>query len=137
MLSESVSNGLSLVGGESATETVKFTKTMDKFFDALNVSNFSNGKKKRKPFQDPYRSEKDFRLSVCSTLISIIVQKVNVKCTFQWLEDDFLTYLNEWEASVKGREGFEDVQKKRMLLSEQTLLGLRMTGDFIINTNQA
>ena len=84
-----------------------------------------------------YRSEKDFRLSVCSTLISIIVQKVNVKCTLQWLEDDFLTYLNEWEASVKGREGFEDVQKKQMLLSEQTLLGLRMTGDFIINTNQA
>ena len=64
------------------SETVKFTEMMDKFFDALNVSNFSNAKKKRKQFQDPYRSEKDFRLSVRSTknITEIIVYFINVPC---------------------------------------------------------
>ena len=37
-------------------QTVRFTKII---FDALNVSNVSNGKKKRKQFQDPYRSGED------------------------------------------------------------------------------
>ena len=46
----------------------------------------------------------------------------------QWLKDEFLSYFKQWEESVRGREGFMDVQKKRMLLSDQTILGLRMTG---------
>ena len=52
-------------------------------------------------------------------------------CThIQWLEKDFLPYLDEWEKSVKERDGYNDTQKKRMLLSEQTILGLRMTGKY-------
>ena len=31
---------------------------------------------------------------------------------------------------MTAREGFTDVQKKRMLLSDQTILGLRMTGKY-------
>ena len=50
--------------GVEAEETAKFVEYMDKFFDALNVSNFTEGKKKRKPFQNPYRSDTDFRLTV-------------------------------------------------------------------------
>ena len=46
------------------SETVKFVKMMDHFFDCLNVTNLVTGKQKRKPFQDPYRSEEDFRLKV-------------------------------------------------------------------------
>ena len=65
-----MSKALTLVGGEETTETARFVGVMDKFFDALNVSNFSNGKKNRKPFQDPYRSEKDIRLSVSYTVYS-------------------------------------------------------------------
>ena len=42
--SESVSKALSLVGGESAKETAKFVAMMDKFFDTLNVTNFTSGK---------------------------------------------------------------------------------------------
>ena len=38
-------------------------------------------------------------------------------------------YLNEWEKSVEEREGFEKSQKKRMLLSEETRGGLRLTGN--------
>ena len=48
--------------------------------------------------------------------------------------NDFFKYLTEWEESVKGRKGYDDNQKKRMLLSDQTLLRLRMTGK-LTNTN--
>ena len=47
---------------------------------------------------------------------------------FQWLENEFLGYLDEWDASVWVREGFTDEEKKRMTLSQDTLEGLRMTG---------
>ena len=47
------------------SETVKFTIMFDRFFDCLNVNNFTTGKHKRKPFQNPYRSPDDFRLKVC------------------------------------------------------------------------
>ena len=67
VLSESVSKALTLTGGEKTQETAKFTSYLDRFFDSLNVSNFCNGKKQRKPFQDPYRSSSDFRLNVSST----------------------------------------------------------------------
>ena len=45
----------------------------------------------------------------------------------KWLEGTFLPYLNHWEESVEEREGFNASQKKRMLLSTETMLGLRMT----------
>lgn len=46
----------------------------------------------------------------------------------QWLEEEFLTYLSEWETSVQEREGFSKLEKKAMLLSSETLLGIRITG---------
>ena len=46
----------------------------------------------------------------------------------QWLETEFLAYLDEWERSVNGHPGFDDAGKKWMLLSQETLLGLRITG---------
>ena len=65
MLSESVSNALTLTGGSTVEETAKFVNLMDKFFDCMNVHNFSHGVQARKPFQMPYRSGKDKRLQVC------------------------------------------------------------------------
>jgi len=59
-----VGNALALTGGDETLETSKFVCVFDKFFDALNVSNFTNGTRKRKPFQHPYRSADDFRLAV-------------------------------------------------------------------------
>ena len=53
------------MGGENASETAHFVAMMDKFFDCLNVNNFTSGKTKRKAFQMPYRSANDFRLKVC------------------------------------------------------------------------
>jgi len=46
----------------------QFIKMIDKFFDALNVANLNTGKKKRKAFQSPYTSSKDFRLEVLSSI---------------------------------------------------------------------
>ena len=60
-LSESVSKALAAFGGEKAKETSLFAEMFDKFFDSLNVMNFTDGKTARKPFQDPYRSGNDFR----------------------------------------------------------------------------
>jgi hypothetical protein len=59
-----VSKALKLVGGDKVRETAKFVAMIDKFFDALNVSNFTSGRRKRKPFQNPYRSADDFRVAV-------------------------------------------------------------------------
>jgi len=59
-----------LTGGGQAFETAYFIQKMDKFFDCFNVSSYTAGKKNRKPFQQPYRSANDFRLTV-STWYSI------------------------------------------------------------------
>ena len=63
-----VANGIEHIGGKEVAETVKFVRMMDKFFDCLNVTNYSSGKLKRKPFQDPYRpsvgDKEDFRFKV-------------------------------------------------------------------------
>ena len=64
MLSESVHNGLKSRGGDEASQTAKFALMMDRFFDSLNVHNYTEGIHKRKPFQLPYISEKDRRLKV-------------------------------------------------------------------------
>lgn len=57
-----------LTGEEAVSETVKFTALFDKFFDLLNVSNFTNGTHSRKPFKHPFRHAEDFRLDVCSQI---------------------------------------------------------------------
>ena len=62
-LSESVSKALKLTQGNRANGTARLIE-MDKFFDTHNVSNFTEGKHKRKPFQNPHRSDSDFRLTV-------------------------------------------------------------------------
>ena len=46
--------------------------------------------------------------------------------------EEFLPYLDYWETSVMERPGFTDMEKKKMLLSQPTLDGLRMTDMYII-----
>ena len=83
MLSGTVSNGLKLTGDLEAKETVVFTALFDKFFDLLNVSNFTNGTRNRKPFQYPFRHGEDHRLKVsiyhhynyrCANDVSIVAR---------------------------------------------------------------
>ena len=54
VLSASVSKALQLVVGEEAAETARFADYFNKYFDALNVSNFDEGKHSRNPFKAPY-----------------------------------------------------------------------------------
>ena len=50
---------LEQTGGEEVSETVRFVRMMDRFFDCVNVNNFNAGKKKRKPFQCHYTKGDD------------------------------------------------------------------------------
>jgi hypothetical protein len=61
----------------------------------------------RQPFCHPFRHKDDERLN--------------------WLEHTFLVYLDGWEKNVYNREGFTLSEKKRMLLSTETLQGIRRT----------
>ena len=51
-------------GWRCGQRDVIFAGIFDKFFDALNVSNFSNGTRLRKQFSHPYRTGDDERLKV-------------------------------------------------------------------------
>ena len=115
---------MQLTGGYEAQETAKFIIMFDKFFDVLNVRSFTEGTRSRKPFLHPYRHGNDQRLDVSYNYVIKIINFTNV----QWLKQEFLPYMDAWEASVDAREGFTDVEKKRMLLSQETLLGIRRTG---------
>ena len=70
VLSESVSKAPVLVCGDEAMETAYLAEMMDKFFDALNVHNFSHGVKSLKGFQLPYTSGEDHRLKVTCCIIT-------------------------------------------------------------------
>ena len=59
-----MAKALRLTGGEDVEESAQLAEMMDKFFDCMNVHNYTQGYHHRKPFQDPYRSSKDVRLKV-------------------------------------------------------------------------
>lgn len=57
----------------------------------------------------------------------LVIFNVNV----QWLEEEFIPYLNQWEDSVKKRTGYTAKAKLMMLLSQQTRLGITVTGKYV------
>lgn len=65
--------------------------------------------------------------------------RINDAVIIQWLEEDFMKYLTEWEDSVMRREDFTLPQKRMMCLSQETLEGLKMTSkrvmDLRVKTN--
>ena len=73
-------------------------------------------------------SRPHFVKEVISDLLYVVM--LIIVCLFytQWLEKDFLKYLDTWEESVKSREKFTAAQKKQMLLRTETLLGIRRSG---------
>ena len=46
----------------------------------------------------------------------------------QWLKNDFLNYLDDWEDSANSQEDLSKSEQNRLCLSRETLEGLRMTG---------
>ncbi|XP_076091095.1 uncharacterized protein LOC143063058 [Mytilus galloprovincialis] len=108
VLSSTVANALEMMYGDNVSETVNFLRIIDKFFDCLNVRNLYEGRNKRNPNLNPYTNINDERL--------------------QWLTGDFLSYFDLWEQSVMQRPGeFTNKQRKGMLLSRQTLTGLKIS----------
>ena len=51
--------------------------------------------------------------------------------SMQWLQDDFLGYLDEWESGTKDRVDLSASDKRKLLLSSETMEGLRVTGKII------
>ena len=56
-MSESVAKALPIVVGPTA-------QVGDQMFECLNVTSYTEGKKKQKPSKDPYMSAKNWRLAV-------------------------------------------------------------------------
>ena len=46
----------------------------------------------------------------------------------QWLERDFLNYLDDWEDNANSQADLSKSEQNRLCLSRETLEGLRMTG---------
>ena len=87
-----------------ASETAKFRKMMNNFFDCMNVCSTAEHERRCNPMLAPYQHTDDSR--------------------FNWLKNEFLPYLASWKASVDLREGpFSDDDRGRIFfLSVQTFL---------------
>lgn len=114
----------------------------DKLFDTLNVHNYSHGATARKPFQMPFTSHEDWRLKVIIYTCFALQRNTWHACIVflvhsEWLENDFLRYLDNWKSSVSTRPGFSKAQRQTMMLSAATRYGLRMTGMFIMHSRQS
>ncbi|XP_071483429.1 uncharacterized protein [Diadema antillarum] len=107
VLSATMANALESQGLEETESTRYIIRMMDLFFDCLNVSSVCAGKKKRKPSLEPYRSADDWR--------------------FTFLEDEFLSFLHEWETEGKLVPGLSRAEKGKLCLSKTTMDGLVMT----------
>ena len=51
-----------LLVGDKAMQIACFAEMFDRFFDCLNSSSLSAGKRSRNPFRSPYRSGNDWKL---------------------------------------------------------------------------
>ncbi|XP_066916112.1 uncharacterized protein [Clytia hemisphaerica] len=71
------------------------------------VAGIHTNKENLKPFKKPNPLKQDGRLD--------------------WLETNFLKFLNDWQAEIKAIPDVDDKRKLRMCLSPQTLTGLRIT----------
>ena len=72
VLSQSVATGLRIHVKE-ADETANFVEMLDKYFDMLNVNNYTTCITKRKKFQQPYRWGNDARLKVIILKIDYLI----------------------------------------------------------------
>ncbi len=83
----------------------------DKFFNILNVSNYTSCIKSLKPFKKPYRGKDDSR--------------INVK---KWLKTEFLKWLDDWKEQIESRNDLDEYEKERRQISRETLEGIHITG---------
>ena len=65
-------------GSSDYEETSKFCRMFDRFFDCLNTRDAREGKHKRKPDLDPYRSVEDKRFDVSFVMIMLSVNLISI-----------------------------------------------------------
>ena len=65
-----------------------------------------------------------------------VYMSIHVSCALhlQWLQEDFLAYLRDWEESVSQRTEYTVKEKGKMLLSAETRYGIEVTGENYIGT---
>eukprot|EP00794_Sanderia_malayensis_P001655 gene1655-1842_t len=108
VMSHSVASTMKAYSPQESFETAKFIALVDCFFDCMNSRSLNEAERKRKPFLAPYKSLNDPR--------------------FEFLENDFLGYVENWKTSVEEREGdFSDSERAKMFLSQQTYNGIKVT----------
>lgn len=111
--------------GDPATkETEYFIKMFDKWFDCLNLRSLDQWIHKCKPNLKPYTSVDDPRFQVYTLNISSAQKCVIFFMSMQLLQDDFLGYLDQWESGTKDRVDLSASDKRKLLLSSETVEGL-------------
>ena len=113
IMSEKVACALERYVGPHTSETVKFIRIMNKFFDCMNTRNLSEAARTRNENKRAYTSPDDERLN--------------------WLTGEFLDYFTAWKESVNNRAGeFSKGELSAMQLSHQTLAGLKITAQSVV-----
>lgn len=103
-----MAHALEMFYGDRTTETVKFIRHVDTFFDIMNTRNFNEGNRKRNDNLKHFTSVHDPRLA--------------------YLTVEFLNFFEEWQRDVDERPGnFTRSERNSMMLSYQTLEGLKLT----------
>ena len=127
MLSTSVADAFAFIGKPYTKETERFARTFDKFFDLFNVRSLTEGIRKCKPNLCPYRNdEQSMDWLKASFLHTELIS--HYYCTMQWLESDFIAYLDEWEEAANQRDDLSVKDQQKLCISRETLEGLRFTG---------
>lgn len=121
-----MANAIRLFLKEDAEETAIFIERFNKFFDILNVRNYSEFFMKKNYEKLPYRWGQDKRLEVYSILIKLIIL-----IHLRWLESVFLPWLKEWETEAKEHKEIKAEERNKLMLSTETLLGIRITGKLL------
>ena len=87
-----MANALKFYGNPDTTETERFVRTIDKFFDCLNVRSPNEYIRKRKENLKPYTDVEDERLSVSCRLYATTSCMHVHYCTHQVLLDSTFTH---------------------------------------------
>lgn len=103
----------------------------DWLFDCLNVRDYNQWKEKRKPDLKPHSRADDERLNVGGNFMhGLIVTRILLHVV---IGERFLGYLKEWKTAVEGEKKLTADENRRMLLSQETMEGLEITGTVYIH----
>jgi len=117
VLSSTVADALKMQKRTDTKGTETFCRNFDKFFDCLNVQYKDQGRNERKESKKAYYSENDSR--------------------FGWLKDTFLEgYINRWQKQSLAIPELSKKEQNRLCLSSQTIEGLRITVNSMVDLLQ-